>query len=80
VQDYEDIDAGSGQSRGSEWRLGQSRFRTAMFLDSTFHRAPNENDTLRHINAELTSGATTPGNEFCPERATCAGCMVVRWN
>jgi hypothetical protein len=51
-----------------------------MFLDSTSHRAPNENDTLRHINAELTSGATTPGNEFCPERATCPGGMVVRWN
>jgi hypothetical protein len=80
VQDYEDIDAGFGQSRGSECRLGQPHFRTATFLDSTFFRAPHETDTLRHINAELTSGATTPGNDFCPERATCAGCMVVRWN
>ena len=35
-----------------------------MFLDSTSHRAPDEYDTLTKRNAELTSSATGPGNDF----------------
>jgi hypothetical protein len=35
-----------------------------MLLDSTSHLAPNESDTLTKTNAELTSSAKEPGNDF----------------